>query len=460
VSQEGLVADSRKLLRSADPENKKNDELFFVDKKGFGGRKGRREPWELKSTQILSANPNIPIVPKSTVMQKKWHTQTGKLERQHTEFKESGKIAEFARKKARKAAPSPAAAERAFDLWGEEEEEASVARVVAPGAGIAPVNAVASNGWPTLYTNNPHVLGNAVESLDPELYVSGHKRKHRTTKMIPVPSKIRAVEVVGAGASYRPHQKAHEHLMSRAAAIIVQEEEKVNAMRARLGLKEGQRLKKTNLARDGDLPGEDDLSDQDEGEEWEEEEEGEMRPAAKSRAADSDEENAEKGEGSVAKAKPAGKEQGKLTKTQRNKQGRHRERERKLQEVRDAKKLDKQLNALGEINKQVKKMVRQSAEDTIIRAQLKPEKEAEKIHRLGPNKLSASDFIPEVQLPEDIAPRLRVVKQSGNTLRDTFLNLSKRNLVEPRRVTANTRKNKTLSVRKSDKLKARAYIDF
>ena len=108
----------------------------------------------------------------------------------------------------------------------------------------------------------------------------------------------------------------------------------------------------------------------------------------------------------------------------------------------------------------MKRLVRRSEEDTKLRAELKPEKEAEKIHRLGPTKLGPDDFIPEVQLPEEVAPRLRVVKQSGSSIRDTFLNFSKRNLIEPRKYTEGKRKNKTLSMRKSDKIKARAYIDF
>lgn len=88
--QEALVADSRALLRSAGAEHKTNDELFFVDKEGFGGRKGRREPWVLKSTQILSPNDKIPVLPKNTVVQKKWHTETGKLERMKAQLKETG----------------------------------------------------------------------------------------------------------------------------------------------------------------------------------------------------------------------------------------------------------------------------------------------------------------------------------------------------------------------------------
>jgi hypothetical protein len=205
-------------------------------------RKGRREPWELKSAQILKANPNIPVVPKSATLQKKWHTETGVIERMQTQLQESGKIERLARKKPRRAAPAPVAAERAFDLWDEEEEDASVGKIVAPGAGLAPgaVQGKASNGWPTVYKNDPHVLGNAVETLDPERFVSGHKRKHRSTRMAPVPSKVKAVEVAAPGASYRPEPEAHALLMSRAAAIIVQEEEKVKASRERLGLKEGQ----------------------------------------------------------------------------------------------------------------------------------------------------------------------------------------------------------------------------
>ena len=109
-------------------------------------------------------------------------------------------------------------------------------KIEAPGAGLCKVNGKASNGWPTVYRNDPHVLENAVETLDPEQYVSGHKRKHRTTRMVPVPSKVRAVEVADAGASYRPAPEAHALLMSRAAAMIVQEEEKVKASRQRLGM--------------------------------------------------------------------------------------------------------------------------------------------------------------------------------------------------------------------------------
>ena len=328
VLQDGLSADSRALLRNADPTKKQNDELFFVDKQGVGVRKGRKEPWTLKSAQILSANEKIPVVPKNKNPQKKWHTETGKIERMQTQLKESGVIADLARKKARRAAPSPAAAERSFDLWGEEEEDESVAKVVAPGAGLCSINPKASNGWPTVYRNNPLEISNAVETLDPERYLSGRRRKHRETKMKPVPSKVKPVEVAHAGASYRPHPKAHQDLMERAATMIVQEEDKVKASRARLGLKEGQRLKRTNLARDGDNPGEDDLS-QEEEEEWEEEEEeeGEVRRVSAHRAggnAGSSDEEGGDWDGGVGGGPGSGggqlKGAGKLTRTQRNKQ--------------------------------------------------------------------------------------------------------------------------------------------
>jgi hypothetical protein len=214
--------------------------------------------------------------------------------------------------------------------------------VVAPGAGICSIPATASNGWPTAYKNNPHVLENGVDTLDPEHFISNNKRKHRSRNMKPVGSKVRAVEVVSGGASYRPSPAAHSILMSQAAAMLVQEEEKVKAQRLRLGLKEGQRIKRTSLARDGDLPGQDDLSDGDEQEESEEDHEDEdghartvveeehehhrqpLRLALPSQTQgmgieeQEQEQEQEEGRGGGGR-KAGGKEAGKLTIAQRNK---------------------------------------------------------------------------------------------------------------------------------------------
>ena len=280
-----------------------------------------------------------------------------------TQLQGSGQIAEFARKKARVAAPAPVAAERAFDLWGEEQDVEPVAKIVAPGAGLCDINAPASNGWPTVYKNNPHVLSNAVATLDPEHFVSGRKRKHRLTQMKPVPSKTKSVPVAAQGASYRPPPQAHQALMAEAAGMIVQEEAKLAAARQRLGLKDGQRLKKGNLARDGNLPGADDLSedevedpaealiDQGQGGGQEGEEGAAAADSGDSDDSEDEEGGAEGGGGAAASGK--GKEQGKLTRTQRNKQARHAERQRQLAAAREEKKIGKQINALGDINKQV-----------------------------------------------------------------------------------------------------------
>jgi len=97
----------------------------------------------------------------------------------------------------RRAAPAPAAAQRAFDLWGEEEEDPALEKVVTAGAGVCPVNPTASNGWPTVYKNNPHVLANAVDTFPA-----------RTRHRMPAPALfLKPVISVGSG----PRSLAPDH---------------------------------------------------------------------------------------------------------------------------------------------------------------------------------------------------------------------------------------------------------
>ncbi|EKX38654.1 hypothetical protein GUITHDRAFT_144049 [Guillardia theta CCMP2712] len=207
--------------------------------------------------------------------------------------------------------------------------------------------------------------------------------------------------------------------------------------------KEGeQRVKRSLLTKKGTIVGPDDVGGPDE---------SDLQGSVE------DEEEEGRKEEDKASSKAA-KEKGKLTRAERNKQARHKEVLRAQAAAKEEKKLLKQINRVGEIKKEVENILKIREQASSLEASLKDEKEAERIKRLGKIKLQKE--APEVLLPEEIPTKLRAVKPVGNTLRDKFKNLQKRNLIEPRRSQAGKRKDKTLSVLKAHKIKARAFIDF
>ena len=123
--QKANISGSRALLRDADPEHKGNEELFFTDKKGVGAlRPGRREPWALKSTAILKANPKIPIIPNNSSHKKIRSPNADKIRAVVEQIKEDSGSNAASQLKPKK---PPSIAERSFDLWADEAPVAPAA---------------------------------------------------------------------------------------------------------------------------------------------------------------------------------------------------------------------------------------------------------------------------------------------------------------------------------------------
>ena len=123
--QKANISGSRALLRDADPEHKGNEELFFTDKKGVGAlRPGRREPWALKSTAILKANPKIPVIPNNSSHKKIRSPNADKIRAVVEQIKEDSGSNAASQLKPKK---PPSIAERSFDLWADEAPVAPAA---------------------------------------------------------------------------------------------------------------------------------------------------------------------------------------------------------------------------------------------------------------------------------------------------------------------------------------------
>lgn len=75
------MAPGKALLRSADPKHKSDAELFVIDKKGEAQRPGRRDPWELKTTKILSKNSKIPTLDSNHPRRRVGETDEGVVRR-------------------------------------------------------------------------------------------------------------------------------------------------------------------------------------------------------------------------------------------------------------------------------------------------------------------------------------------------------------------------------------------
>ncbi|KAI9100505.1 ribosome biogenesis protein Nop53/GLTSCR2 [Phlyctochytrium arcticum] len=217
-------------------------------------------------------------------------------------------------------------------------------------------------------------------------------------------SAIPAVQIVHAGASYNPSFTDHQ----QALRLAVDEEL----------MKEDQRqAAKSKLAYPAELDNLDDETFFSESED--EEEESELKDGEGSGTqAEND---------SISGPQPTGTRK---TKAQRNRERRLEGIARQEEQTRTTKKLLKQINSLGEIEKSVRKEERMLAGLANERQEKEETRLAKEAGRLGPHMIKPLPM--DVSLTEDLPDTLRELRPEGNLFRERFQSLQKRSLIEAR----------------------------
>ena len=182
---EANLKESRSLLKRADPQHKANDELFFLDTKGSCRRPGRREPWELKSTSIIKANPKIEAISKARTTHKAKKVQASKQNRSvDCNYKESKEL-------------TPES--RSFDLWSADNSSSVVISSQNDGPNCERKETTTfSCEW--LHDQNIDPLKRLRASND------SNRSKKILSKMKPEPSCHIAVDLPHAGSNNQIHQ--------------------------------------------------------------------------------------------------------------------------------------------------------------------------------------------------------------------------------------------------------------
>ncbi|KAJ3045401.1 hypothetical protein HDV00_010271 [Rhizophlyctis rosea] len=224
------------------------------------------------------------------------------------------------------------------------------------------------------------------------------------------PAAIRAVEPTHPGISYNPTFDDHQSALQAA----VDEEE----------LKE---KRKEETAKKMSYPAELDELDEETFFDDSDEEEEDATPDLDVTEAD----------GAISEAETDGRSftkpvavESRKTKVQRNKEARLAEKRREEEKLAEEKKLLKQLNRLGEIKKQVSKEEQKRLRKLEERAKAEAEAAATLTRRVGPHEFKPAPM--DIQLTEDLADSLRELKPEGNLFQDRFLSLQKRSLIETR----------------------------
>ncbi|KAF5895304.1 ribosome biogenesis protein NOP53, partial [Clarias magur] len=241
------------------------------------------------------------------------------------------------------------------------------------------------------------------DSADP-YYLEQTKKKlvTRPKKLNEKPSVLPAVEVIGPGGSYNPDFLSHQTL------LLAAHEAEVKKVKVEEKLKRQVAVKKTDIATEESI-----FNEQVEGLIEEDEEETKTET--------------EHAETDVAVGPTAQPEK----KTERQRKREKAERIKELKKKAERKMLDsrQQLFQLRSIGADVKKRELKTKARRIKR-QAKQEAEKTLPRRLGRLRFQAPDL--EVQLSDELAGSLRKLKPEGSVLKDRFMSLQKRNLIEPR----------------------------
>ncbi|KAI8591240.1 ribosome biogenesis protein Nop53/GLTSCR2 [Geranomyces variabilis] len=393
--------------------DKHNDDLFSIDKRGDVEVKRKLKYGKLRIDEILTPQSAFTGItsrkaPKTTVevTAKIGNAQkVRKVSKQHAERVEALVKRKLELGVGRVGAQADlVAAERAikkrkleikkggFDLWA---VDTSVAKIAADEADVEAY-------------------------LEPVIVKPVKKPVFADTRPVAIP----AVEITHAGASYNPSFEAHQSALQKA----VDEEEVTIGKRASAA---------KQLAYPAEL---DELDDEtffnDDSDDEEDEEE--MNDAA---AAVATEDDGVDSTDAAAKPPPASSTSdapvvlpvngdARKSRAQRNKELKRAELARQELAAKQAKKLDKQLNRLGELAKIVGKEEREHIRRLQERAELQKKLAEEETRRLGPHAFKPLPM--DVQLTEDLADTLRELKPEGNLFKDRFASLQKRTLIEAR----------------------------
>ncbi|KAI8825694.1 ribosome biogenesis protein Nop53/GLTSCR2 [Fimicolochytrium jonesii] len=373
---------------------KANADLFFTDKSGDAEIKRKFQFKKLKIDEILqptsamdgvlsrpTAKSTVKVAPEGMKARNVSKSNVEAVEKLAKRKAESG-LARVGASAEAKAAASAAKKRKleqkkgGFDLWDAPETETTV-----------------------------------IDSSLDVAYIEPTLKKSVKKPLLPdtLPKGIKAVEVSHAGASYNPSFDDHQKALREA---VDEETEKIDT--------KAKTLKK--LSYPAELDNLDDETFFDDDSEEEEENEAETSAATG--------ETTVTAEVSAQQTFAAPVVVERKTRVDRNKEERRAALEREQKAAKEAKKLDKQLNRLGELKKIVSK------EERIRQARLEErereavEKANNETRRLGPHAFKPAPM--DIQLTEELADSLRELKPEGNLFRDRFTSLQKRTLIEAR----------------------------
>eukprot|EP00658_Telonema_sp_P-2_P012567 TRINITY_DN14784_c0_g1_i3.p1 TRINITY_DN14784_c0_g1~~TRINITY_DN14784_c0_g1_i3.p1 ORF type:complete len:301 (-),score=96.87 TRINITY_DN14784_c0_g1_i3:356-1258(-) len=240
-----------------------------------------------------------------------------------------------------------------------------------------------------LWTDAPECPGLADNDWIGQTKVPGKYKQKVFKKSRPEPTAVPAVEVAAAGASVVPKEEDRQRLVVKAAAQELDKQEMRQIAQA---------ARKQHQSSIGAQP---------------------MLTGALA-----DDVSLEFMDGVVINKPVQNK---KLTRAQRNKRDRHKERLKQQEDAKKDKNKGKGLNNLGQALSQIKQKDKQQARDIAARAQSAQEK-----IKYFPRKLSKHEFEedrPEVLLQEELGGSLRSLRKESSLLKDRFQSLQKRNIL-------------------------------
>ncbi|OQR83144.1 hypothetical protein ACHHYP_15036 [Achlya hypogyna] len=239
----------------------------------------------------------------------------------------------------------------------------------------------------------------AERALDEYVAPAVIKKKAALVRPPSTKYKIKPVEVAASGQSYHPDFESHQDVLAEAVAKKLEKQAKREADRKPMA--KGQLSEETKAF----------INDKDSSDEEEEE------------AEDVDDDNEES-------AKPKAKVQEKLTRSERNRQARHKKLTKEIETRKAGKKLLKQINTVtsitGELNKK-EKNARKAKEVKKFLLEKKLEEEPEILIRGKKQKLNRDTI---VSLTEELSGNMRTLKPKGSVLQDRFDSLLQRNMIE------------------------------
>jgi len=370
-------------LRGGAVESRKNESLFFEDKgknkKVLGSRKDHFRSKMLTTEKLLLPNPHVKAAP--SVKSKAWKGFSVQEDKKVAKL-ENALLERAMLEKKDKKETTPAL----YDLWGdddakEEEEESEEEE--------------SESDEDKMDEESEGEEDKTILDFEENDYLDVVRKKAAMPRAPPrvAPSKLPAVDIPAPGASYRPTYDAHQDELGEAVAQVLakQAKEKIWNKRQRL-------MKKPKTIN----------------------EESEVQQLEEEREEDTPFEMPEHVNLPNVDKK---------TRTVINKQRKKRKAEHELEEEQTSKKQHQDIDNMSALLEEIQ-------DEEVARQEKQLAKERlEKDHELDPKKIGKhklDEGIKQVVLTEDLPKQLRHLKPIGNPIKDRFVNLQKRNLIEVR----------------------------